>query len=634
MTAREAAPAGRGADWHGSRIVLGSAVHSTDRAGEDRRKPMTRSALAVAIPEMTRAAAAHIEAGRHAEGFALYERVVEAVPHDAAAAFALGGLALRLQELERAARYLRQAIARDRTIAAYHVQLGYALTALGQLDEAADAVRCALAIDPQLAEAHCNLGCIMVRQNDAAGAVVHLRRAVEIDPRLAIAHQNLGAALFRQGRISDAIGSFRHAIAGDPTLAPAYASLGMCLSFLPDVGYGLIADTARRWSQLLPRPAEHPGHGNSPVPHRRLRIGYVSADFRTHAVTIFLENVFAAHDHSAIEVICYSNTRNEDETTARIKGLVDKWRSIVALDDGAAAALIRADRIDILVDLSGHTEGERLALFALKPAPIQCTWLGYWATTGLPEIDYIIADRFVVPAEHEAHYSEKPFRLPDSYLCFTPPALAVAVNDPPARRNGFVTFGSCNNVLKINTRVIALWSRLLAAVPDSRLVLRAGFLSVEAVREELGRQFAAAGVAPERLDLLSGTDRAALLATYNDIDIALDPFPYGGGTTTAEALWMGVPVVSLRGERFSGRVSESILMAVGLPGLIAADAAEYIAAAAALAADPSRLGDLRAKLRGMVVGSSLCDAERFTKHLEAAYRAMWQSWCASKEQAA
>lgn len=588
----------------------------------------------MSIPEMTRAAAAHIEAGRPAEGFALYERIVDAAPLDADAAFALGNLALGLQDMERATRYLRQAIERDQTVAAYHVQLGNALTALGRLDEAETAIRRALAIDPGLAEAHCNLGCVLIRQDDAAGAMAHLRRAIEIAPRFAGAHQNLGAALFRQGRITDAVGSFSHAIASDPTLAPAYASLGMCLSFLPDVGYGLIADTARRWSQLLPRPAEHPAHPNSAVPHRRLRIGYVSADFRTHAVASFIESVFAAHDASAIETICYSNTRNEDETTARIKGLVDGWRSIAALGDDAAAALIRSDDIDILVDLSGHTEGERLALFVRKPAPIQCTWLGYWATTGLPEIDYIIADRFVLPVEHEAHYSEKPFRLPDSYLCFTPPALPIAVNDPPVLRNGFVTFGSCNNVLKINTGVIALWSQLLAEIPDARLVLRAGFLSVAAVREEIARQFAAVGVTPGRLDLLGGADRAGLLATYSDIDIALDPFPYGGGTTTAEALWMGVPVVSLRGDRFSGRVGESILTSVGLPGLVAADAAGYVAIATALAASSSHLGDLRAKLRGMVVGSPLCDAKRFTQHLEAAYRSMWQRWCACKENVA
>lgn len=520
------------------------------------------------------------------------------------------------------------------TSALYHLQLGNALLALDRLDEAALAMRRALELEPRFAEAHCNLGCILVRQDDCASALPHLQRAVAIAPHFAAAHQNLGTALFRQGRISDAVGSFRNAIAGDPCLAPAYAGLGRCLDFLPEVGYGLIAETARRWSRLVPRPAKPPACANLPIADRRLRVGYVSADFRQHAVAIFLESVLAAHDRSAVEAICYSNTPEDDATTARLKTLTAGWRSIVALDDDAAAALIRSDRIDILIDLSGHTEGERLAVFARKPAPVQCTWLGYWATTGLPEIDYIIADRFVVPADHEDHYSEKPFRLPDSYLCFTPPALPVAVNDLPALRNGFITFGSCNNVLKINKRVVALWSELLRGIPGSRLVLRAAFLTVAAVREEIGRQFADAGIAADHLDLRAGTDRAGMLATYHDIDIALDPFPYGGGTTTAEALWMGVPVVSLRGDRFSGRVGESILTAVGLPGLVAADPSAYMAIAASLAAALPHLAALRGGLRAMVAGSPLCDAARFTRHLEEAYRAMWRNWCATTEKAA
>src|SRR5260221_1352345 len=582
---------------------------------------MAKSVAEGRIPAMVREAAGHPGAAATA-------------PRDGDASFDLANLALRLGDAGRAAACLGEPIERDPTVPAYHLQLGNAFLALGRLDDAAAAVRRARDIAPHLAEAHCNLGCILVRLGDAAGAIPHLERAVAIAPRLAVAHQNVGAALFRQGRTGDAIGSFRHAIAGDPTLAPAYAGLGMCLHFLPDVGYALIADTVRRWSQLLPRPAHTLAFTNVAAPDRRLRIGYVSADLRSHAVAHFLENILAAHDRSAIELICYSNTQDEDATTQRIMALADGWRSIVALDDEDAAALIRADGIDILVDLAGHTEGERLAVFACKPAPIQCTWLGYYATTGLPEIDYIIADRFVVPIEHEALYCEKPYRLPDSYLCFTPPDLPVVVNDLPALRNGFITFGSCNNVLKLNKRVIELWSQLMLGTPHARLVLRAGFLSVAAVREEIARQFAVAGIAADRLDLRAGTERAGLLATYNDIDIALDPFPYGGGTTTVEALWMGVPVVSLRGDRFSGRVSESMLTTVGLPDLVAADAAAYIATAGALAADLAALADLRSRLRTMVVGSPLCDADRFTRNLEIAFRSMWRHWCAEKGQPA
>jgi protein O-GlcNAc transferase len=595
---------------------------------------MAKSTQRWQVPAIIREATEHLEAGRQSEALALYEQALTAAPHDDGALFDFASLALHLGDAERAAIYLRRAIERNDNLPAYHLQLGNALITLGRLDEAADAVRRALDLAPQDAGAHCNLGCILVRQGDAASAIPHLERAVAIDPGLAMAHQNLGSAQFRQGRISDACGSFRHAIASDPTLAPAYAGFLMCLHFLPDVGYALIADMARRWSRLLPRPGQHPAATNAAKPDRCLRIGYVSADFRLHAVAHFLENVFAAHDRAAIELICYSNTRDEDATTLRFKSLADGWRSIVDLDDAAAAALIRADGIDILIDLSGHTEGERLGVFAGKPAPIQCTWLGYYATTGLPEIDYIIADRFVVPAEHETLYCEKPYRLPDSYLCFTPPDVAVAVNELPALRNGYITLGSCNNVLKLNTRVVALWSRLLLAIPRARLVLRHGFLSAAAVREEIARQFAAAGIGADRLDLRPGIDRAGLLATYNDIDIALDPFPYGGGTTTAEALWMGVPVISLRGDRFCGRVSESMLTTVGLPGLVAPDAAAYIATASGLAADLSSLAALRGRLRAMVVGSPLCDADRFTRNLESAYRSMWRRWCASKEQAA
>jgi protein O-GlcNAc transferase len=595
---------------------------------------MAKSVPGWQITAKVREAAAHLAAGRQAEALALYEQALAVGPRDAGTLFTFGSLALRLGDAERAVTYLRQAVKRDPTVVDYHLQLGNAYLALGRLEDAAGALRRALEIAPDAAGAHCNLGCILVRQGDAAAAIAHLERAIAIDPRLAVAHQNLGSALFRQGRISDACSSFRHAIASDPNLAPAYAGFLMCLHFLPDVGYPMIAEMARRWSRLLPRPTQLAACANSPAPDCRLRIGYVSADFRFHAVAHFLENVFAAHDHSAVELICYSNTSDEDATTLRFKALADGWRSIVALDDDAAAALIRADAIDVLVDLSGHTEGERLAVFARKAAPVQCTWLGYYATTGLPEMDYIIADRHVVPAEHETLYSEKPYRLPDSYLCFTPPDLPVAVNELPALRNGFITFGSCNNVLKLNRRVIELWSELLRSVPQARLLLRHGFLSVAPVREEIARQFADCGIAADRLDLRPGTDRAGLLATYNEIDIALDPFPYGGGTTTAEALWMGVPVVSLRGDRFCGRVSESMLVTVGLPALVAADNAGYIATASGVAADLPSLAALRGRLRDTVVESPLCDAVRFTRNLESAYRAMWRRWCASKEQAA
>ncbi len=348
----------------------------------------------------------------------------------------------------------------------------------------------------------------------------------------------------------------------------------------------------------------------------------------------FLEGILAAHDRAAVEVTCYSNNTDTDQVTERLTGLVDRWRLIAGLTDDEAEALIRRDAIDILVDLSGHTNPHRLPLFARKPAPIQCTWLGYYATTGLPEIDYIIADRIIVPPGDEAFYTEKPWRMPDSYLCFTRPAAEPAPNPLPALQNGFVTFGSCNKATKLNNTVIDLWSRLLRELPDARLVLRAADLSAAKARQSMLGKFAEYGIAPERLTLLGGGTRAEFLATYHLFDIALDPFPYAGGTTTMEALWMGVPVVSMRGNRFSGRVSESILATSGLGEFMTADHAAYFAKAIDLARDLPRLAELRARLRDAVAASPICDAPRFTRHLETAYREMWRIWCARAEEAA
>ncbi|MBV8652580.1 MAG: glycosyltransferase, partial [Alphaproteobacteria bacterium] len=460
------------------------------------------------------------------------------------------------------------------------------------------------------------------------------RRAVAASPAHAIAHLNLGASLFRQGRITESIGSYRAAISNAPDLPEPYANLVKALNFLPDVQYGLITETTRRWGRLIKRPAQHPGWGNTREPERRLRIGYVSGDFRDHPVAFFLESVLAAHDPNAVELACYSNNDKDDAVTKRLMALVPRWRRIKRVDDAAAAALVREDKIDILVDLSGHTTGQRLKIFALKPAPVQCTWIGYYATTGLPEMDYIIADRIVLPPGEESFYLEKPWRMPDSYLCFTPPDFDVEIGPPPAECNGTITFGSCNNVLKVNRLVVAEWSRLLRHVPTARLLLRSALLSSEEIRDELRRQFVEHGIAAERLALLPTGTRQELMATYNEIDIALDPFPYGGGTTTVEALWMGVPVVSRRGDRFSGRVSESILATIGLPELVAGSADDYIAKAAALAEDRPRLAELRRTLRSRVAFSPLCDAKNFTRHLEQAYRSMWRGWCTGKENAA
>ena len=342
---------------------------------------------------------------------------------------------------------------------------------------------------------------------------------------------------------------------------------------------------------------------------RRLRLGYVSPDFNHHAVACFIEPVLAAHDRTRVEVFCYAAVRAPDRITARLRRLAEHWRDIAPLDDAAAAALIRADRPDLLVDLAGHTAHHRLGVFARRPAPVQATWLGYPNTTGLDAIGYRLTDAVAdPPGQTEAFHSEKLVRLPATFSCYGPDADAPPVNDLPAARAGAVTFGSLNNFAKITPAVIALWSRLLRELPGSRLVLKSRGLGDAAVAARIRDAFAVHGIEPARLTL-DGAELsvAAHLSLYHGIDIGLDPFPYNGTTTTCEALWMGVPVVTVTGANHVARVGASLLTHCGLTELVASDEAGYIAAAVALAGDPDRMTTLRRTMRDRLNAAPLTD---------------------------
>ncbi|MEE8535198.1 MAG: hypothetical protein V3S45_04070, partial [Kiloniellales bacterium] len=323
----------------------------------------------------------------------------------------------------------------------------------------------------------------------------------------------------------------------------------------------------------------------------------------------------------------YANQAREDAVTERLRRHTRHWRSIIGLSDEAAAKLVRDDAIDILVDLSGHTRNHRLGLFASKPAPLQASWLGYFATTGLEAMDYILADRHVVPPGEEPLYSEKVLRLPDSYLCFSPPAFDIPVGPLPATASGGITFGCFNSLAKLTPEVVRLWAEILKAVPESRLLLKTRFLDRAQARDRYARLFAEQGVEEARLIFEGTSPRQALLERYDSVDIALDPFPFNGGTTSAEALWMGVPVVALGADRFAGRVGESILTTVGLSRLVARGEADYRALAVELASDLDALSKLRGELRGRLLASPLCDGPAFTRGLESAYRNIWHDWC-------
>jgi predicted O-linked N-acetylglucosamine transferase (SPINDLY family) len=361
-----------------------------------------------------------------------------------------------------------------------------------------------------------------------------------------------------------------------------------------------------------------------------LRVGFVSGDLHRHPVGYFMESTFQELARGPLELYAYANQPMDDDLTEHIRPCFKAWHDIWEVEDEAVAHLIRTDDIDILVDLSGHTAHHRLPVFARKPAPVQVTYLGYSGTTGLSTMDYILGNRWLMPEGEPNWHTETPFRLPDTQLCFTPPALDVVVEPPPALRNGYVTFGNYNNLAKMNDASIACWARILQTVPSSRLVLKAKQLDGSDVHARVLERFATFGIAAERLSLLGhSASFAEHMQSYGLMDIALDPFPYNGTTTTMDCLWMGVPVLTLTGDRYIDRVGTSILQILDLQEWVASSQDDYVARAARLAADVQALATLRAGLRERFVASPLCDAPRFAANLERAFRDMWQAWCAN-----
>ncbi len=481
---------------------------------------------------------------------------------------------------------------------------------------------------PEDAVAHYNLGVAQKSAGRLDEAVASYRRAISLKPDYVEAHYNLGNALNHLGRIDDAAESFRRSLQLRPDYVDAHSNLLFTLnfaashsaaSFLEEAGkYGRMAagKVRARFStwQCAPRP-------------ERLRVGLVSGDLRKHSVGFFLEDLLAHLDPARIELIAYPTHDEQDELTERIRRHFSAWKPLFGLNDEAAARLIHADGIHVLIDLSGHTKHNRLPVFAWKPAPVQLSWLGLPATTGVAEIDYVLGDRWAIPEQCEDQFSEGVWRLPESYVCLTVPSRSVEAGPLPALSTGYITFGSFNNLTKMNDAVVAVWARILEAVPNSRLLLKAKQLSDAAVCAQTRQRFAAHGIAPERLQLQGIlASRNEHLATYHQVDIALDTFPYPGVTTSVEALWMGVPVLSLQGDRFLSCTASSIARNAGLPEWIAAGQDDYVSKAVAFASDLPKLAALRAELRSRVLASPLFDAPRFARNFGDALWGMWQVW--------
>ncbi len=571
----------------------------------------------------------NVRLGRFADALADYDRAVALAPTAAAVHLNRAVILRRLGRLEEALAAYDRALELQPRSPDIFANRGLVLVDLGRTEEALRDYERALGLNPDHAEARNNRGKLLTRTGRITAAITELEHAIRIKPDLATAHNNLGNALKGKCDLAGAARAYRTALRIRPGFPKVHSNYLFCLSYDPAVTDQELADAHREWGQRHGRPQRaYTTWPNAPAPDKPLTVGLVSADLHSHPTGYFLEGVLSAADREHLCFVCYYCGAIEDSLTARLRSLSDQWRSVQNHSDRQLAEAIRADDIDILIDLSGHTRGNRLPCFALKPAPVQVTWLGSCHTTGVPAMDYILLDPTYVPAGCEGWFTEKVVRLPDIRWIYTAPPYAPEVAPPPVLERGTITFGSFNNMTKINAQVIELWSHVLAAVPDSRLMLSWKTLGDEKECDRWRALFAAEGVSGDRLILTPGPGaHAKVLGDYAQVDIALDPFPFSGCISTCEALWMGVPLVTLPGPRPASRQTLGFLTAAGLTEWVADDADEYIRIAADLASDPNRLAALRRDQRARLAASPMCDQRRFAGHLEHVLRRMWRRWC-------
>jgi predicted O-linked N-acetylglucosamine transferase (SPINDLY family) len=568
-----------------------------------------------------------VDVGKFEEAAACFRRALDVNPKLMEARFNLGSVLLGQGRLSEAAECFRRVIAQQPALADAYISLAASLQGRDHAPEAIECSRRAIELEPNSAEAHINLGGALKTVNRPDEAIACFRRALELNPALALAHVHLGSAFKAMGQMEDALASYQRAIELDPNEASVRSDSLFALQFISGWNATAIYDEHRRWNERCAAPLGGliQPHGNDRSPDRRLRVGYVSPDFRNHCQALFTTPLFAAHDHAEVEVICYSGVNRPDRITERLRLLADGWREITGLSDDRACQLIRQDKVDILVDLTMHMGKSRPLLFARKPAPVQVCWLAYPGTTGLTTIDYRLTDPYLdPPGMFDSHYSEQSWRLPDTFWCYDPLREEPAVNALPAATNGYITFGCLNNFCKVNDGALRLWARVMTKVHGSRLLLLTPQGSAQ--DRTLG-VFEEEGITRDRIRFTDFLPRRNYLAQYHQIDIGLDTVPYNGHTTSLDSYWMGVPVVTLVGATVVGRAGLSQLTNLGLPELVAQTPEQYLRIATDLATDLLRLIELRATLRERMTQSPLMDAPRFARNIEAAYRDMWKRWC-------
>ena len=615
------------------------------------------------------------DAGQIAEALQCYRRALAADSGSARACLNQGNALQALGDHPAAVESYRQALALDAANAPAWLNLGNALLRMpslsqaerkAHLQDAEAAYRSAVRLRPEWAQAWFGLGCALEAMPAADEACAAYARAVEIEPELTAASFNLSDLLAEQhvkrneisaarqvlnralekqpdqdrllarladleresGRIHESLALLRRMVANSPDYLPTHSTLLFSLNFLPEISSAELFEAHAAFGRKVEARSPLPPPHNAREPNRRLKVGYVSGDFRRHPVAVFMLPILRQHQREAIESYSYNNLRDGDAMTEALREASDHWRDIFELDDAVVANIIREDGIDILIDLSGHTTGGRMALFALKPAPVQMTWLGYLGTTGLSRMDYRLCDARTDPVGvAEARHTEALLHLPDTQWCYDSQLGKTEPTPLPYLSRGYWTFGSFNNGLKLNDAVLAAWAKVLHSLPKSRL--RIFSMENEEIRNRVRVSLAKHGITTDRVDLIARIPVEEYFASFGEVDVALDSFPYSGGTTTCDTLLMGLPVATIAGERTIARSGVSLMTALGLADWIADSPQALAELLRRQLAEPERLAALRAELPARMRASALMDAPRFTRNLEQLYRQAWQRWCTS-----
>lgn len=593
----------------------------------------------LAIKAETGYARAHMNAGnallglkRLEEAVACYREAIRLDPTNAYAYFNLGRAMQESDHLEGAVSAYQHALHLLPGLAEAYVAMGAVYEELKEIEQAMAAYRNALSVRPGFAEVHYNLALLYFDRRDMDNAAAELEQALRHRKNYPDALQKLASVYIQIGFAREAVESLEEARRLEPDNYAHHSHYLLDMNYLADYGDEEVFDEHRAYGEKFGlSPHLSLSWDNIPKPNRILRIGYVSGDFRRHPVLRFIELLLEKHRRDQVEVYCYSTLDKPDAVTERLKAFADHWRDTLGHDDDATAQMIRDDRIDVLVDLSGHTGYQRLAVFARKPAPVQATWLGYLGTTGLKAMDYRICDTYTDPAGlTEQYHTEKLARLPECQWCYRTSGTMPDPAPLPMLSSGHVTFGSFNNIAKLNDQVLVLWARLLREIPGARLLI-AAMPGSKVAEERIVDVFAHHGVSRKQLDFRARQPMLEYYRTCMEADLALDPFPYNGGTTSIDILRLGVPIITLAGTRSIGRGGVSLLSNLNLQNFIAGNADEYVDIACHWASRPTDLAALRAALPDRVVASPLMDEERFVANMEQLYREMWQTWCSAQK---